>query len=229
MHKNLKVNFTEFIRCPCELHLIELIYVSIVDTWSTLDQVELDLAIASQPDVWLRTTQNNIVGTSIKLQHSYLGFYVINNRVYLERILIQRDKGKMRIKNYKGDYQKFRNLFWKFHNFWTSGAIRIKSDKKNRLIKCWDSIKNLSGCNLGIKTCLGANWGSQACTHRIREEREGATWQHLIGPPQHVSATLQHPIDPPHPCGSHTPDRWVPLVSRGSTSLGHVSRQLTDY
>jgi hypothetical protein len=32
MYKNLKVNFIEFIRCPCEQHLIELISDSIIDT-----------------------------------------------------------------------------------------------------------------------------------------------------------------------------------------------------
>jgi hypothetical protein len=49
----------------------------------------------------------------------------------------------------------------------------------------------LSGYNLGTEILLGANWGSQTYTYRIREEREreDTTWQHLIGPPQ--------------PCGSH--------------------------
>jgi hypothetical protein len=70
----------------------------------------LDLAIASKIDISLRTTQNNIISTNIKLQHSYLGFCVINNRVYLERILIQRDKGKIGIKNYRADYQEFRGF-----------------------------------------------------------------------------------------------------------------------
>jgi hypothetical protein len=127
----------------------------------------------------------------------------------LREFLIQRDKGKMRIKNYMGDYQEFRDFLWKFYNFWTSGVIRIKLDKKKRLIKGWDSIRDLSGCNLGTETLLGANRGSQACIYRIREEREGVTWKHLIGPPQHVSATWQHSIGPPHPYGS--------------TSLGHIS------
>jgi hypothetical protein len=35
---------------------------------------------------------------------------VINNRVYLDRILIQRDKDKMGIKNYRADYQEFRDF-----------------------------------------------------------------------------------------------------------------------
>jgi hypothetical protein len=75
------------------------------------------------------------------------------------------------------------------------------------------------------ETCLGATWGQKHCwvqtgdlktyTHKIREETEGATWQHLIGSS--------------HPCGSHIPDRWVPLMPHGSTTLGHVSKQLTDH
>jgi hypothetical protein len=56
---------------------------------------------------------------------------------------------------------------------------------------------------LGVDTLLGANWGSQTDTHRIREEREGATRQHLIGLLQHVSAMCQHLIGPPQPCGPH--------------------------
>jgi hypothetical protein len=66
----------------------------------------------------------------------------------------------MGIKNYIGDYQEFKDFLWNFYNFWTGGAIRIKSDKKNRLIKGWNSIRDLSGCNLGTETPLGANWGS---------------------------------------------------------------------
>jgi hypothetical protein len=81
-------------------------------------------------------------------------------------------------------------------------------------------------CNLGTETLLGANWGCQTCTHRIREEGESVTWQHLIGPPQHVSATWQHLIGSPHPCRPHIPDRWVPLMPHGSTTLSHISRQL---
>jgi hypothetical protein len=64
-------------------------------------------------------------------------------------------------------------------------------------------MKGSSGCNLGTETHLGANWGSQTYTHRIREERESATCQHLIGPPQRVSATCQHLIGPTQPGGSH--------------------------
>jgi hypothetical protein len=33
-------------------------------------------------------------------------------------------------------------------------------------------ITGFFGYNLGIKTLLGANWGSQTYTYRIREERE---------------------------------------------------------
>jgi hypothetical protein len=84
------------------------------------------------------------------------------------------------------------------------------------------------------QTCLGATWGykqvwvqtgdiKQIHVESEKREREGATWQHLMGPPQHDSATWQHPIGPPHPYGSHTPDGWVPLMPRGSISLGHVS------
>jgi hypothetical protein len=56
---------------------------------------------------------------------------------------------------------------------------------------------------LGTETHLGANWGSQTYTHRIREERECATCQHLFGPPRRVSATCQHLIGPPQLGGSH--------------------------
>jgi hypothetical protein len=79
---------------------------------------------------------------------------------------------------------------------------------------------------LGIDTLLGANWGSQTYTHRIREEREGATCQHLIGPPQHVNATCQRLIGPPHPCGSRISDKWIPLMPRGSTSLVHLTQPM---
>jgi hypothetical protein len=103
---------------------------------------------------------------------------------------------------------------------------------------------------LGIDTLLSANWGSQTYTYRIREEREGATCQHLIGllqhvsatcqhlieplqhisatcqhlikPPQHVSATCQHLIGPPYPCGSHISDKWVSLMPRGSQLVVHL-------
>jgi hypothetical protein len=47
----------------------------------------------------------------------------------------------------------------KIHIFWISGAIKIKSDKKNRLIKGCDSIRDLSRYNLGIEESKGANWG----------------------------------------------------------------------
>jgi hypothetical protein len=80
---------------------------------------------------------------------------------------------------------------------------------------------------LGTETHLGANWESQTCTHRIREEREGATCQYLTGPLQHDSATCQHLIGPPHPCGSHMSDKWVPLVPRVSTSLVHITSHIT--
>jgi hypothetical protein len=82
---------------------------------------------------------------------------------------------------------------------------------------------------LEIDTLLGANWGSQTYTYRIREEREGATCQHLIGPPQHVSAMCQHIIGPPHPCGSHISDKWVPLMSHGSQLVVHVSSRFTRH
>jgi hypothetical protein len=79
---------------------------------------------------------------------------------------------------------------------------------------------------LGTETHLGANWGSQTYTHRIREEREGATCQHLIGPPQHVSATCHNPIGPCQQVGPtlvQVTDRWAPpqchvAVSQWSTS-----------
>jgi hypothetical protein len=74
-----------------------------------------------------------------------------------------------------------------------------------------------TGCKLGI---------SNTHTENQRREREGATWQHLIGPPQHVSATCQHLIGPPHPCGSHMSDKWVLLVPRVSISLVHLTQPL---
>jgi hypothetical protein len=62
---------------------------------------------------------------------------------------MQWGRGKSGIKNYRGNHHEFSDFWWKFHDFWTSGAIRIKSDKKNRLIKGWYSIRDLSGYNLG--------------------------------------------------------------------------------
>jgi hypothetical protein len=69
-----------------------------------------------------------------------------------------------------------------------------------------------SGCKLGIPNIH----------NRIIEEREYATCQHLIGPPQHVSATCRHFIGSPHPCGSYMSDKWVPLMPRVSISLVHL-------
>jgi hypothetical protein len=58
------------------------------------------------------------------------GFYQKENRAFLtNKILMQRGRDKNRIKNYRGDDHEFRDLWWKFHDFWTSGAIRIKSEK----------------------------------------------------------------------------------------------------
>jgi hypothetical protein len=66
---------------------------------------------------------------------------------------------------------------------------------------------------LGTKTHLGANWGSQTYTHRIREEREYDTCQHLIGPLQcHVSA--------PH---WSTSARWAPPWYKSLTGGPHLS------
>jgi hypothetical protein len=43
--------------------------------------------------------------------------------------LIQRGRGKNGIKNYRDDHHEFRDFWWKFHNFWISGAIKINSGK----------------------------------------------------------------------------------------------------
>jgi hypothetical protein len=130
-----------------------------------------------------------------------------------KEFLIQRDRGKNGIKN-----------------FWISRAIKINSGKIKQIKWINQGLRfnqSNSGCNLGTETHLGANWGSQTYTHRIREERGYDTCQHLIGPPQHVSATCQHLIGPPHPCGSHMSDKWVPLMPRGSQPMVRISCHIT--
>jgi hypothetical protein len=50
-----------------------------------------------------------------------------------KEFLIQTDKRKTRIKNYKGDHHDFRDFWWKFHDFWTSRAIKINSEKRKQI------------------------------------------------------------------------------------------------
>jgi hypothetical protein len=57
-------------------------------------------------------------------------FYPKGNRVFLaNEFLMQGDRGKSGIKNYRGDHHEFRDFWWKFHDFWISGAIKINSEK----------------------------------------------------------------------------------------------------
>jgi hypothetical protein len=52
------------------------------------------------------------------------------NRVFLaNEFLMQRDKGKSGIKNYRSDHHEFRDFWWKFHDFLMSGAIKINLEK----------------------------------------------------------------------------------------------------
>jgi hypothetical protein len=43
--------------------------------------------------------------------------------------LIQGGRDKNGIKKYRRDHHEFRDFWWKFHDFWISGAIKINSEK----------------------------------------------------------------------------------------------------
>jgi hypothetical protein len=86
--------------------------------------------------------------------------------------LMQGGRGKVEFKIIGGDHHEFRDFWRKFHDFWTNGAIRIKSEEKNRLIKGRDLMTGLSGYNLGTETLLGALEISNMHTQNQRRGRE---------------------------------------------------------
>jgi hypothetical protein len=109
--------------------------------WSSLDLYQLltsnQLLIKSNPNEHQYKSNWCLIGEEF-LQEKFiwqrhwattkkLGFYQEGNRVFLtNKFLIQGGRGQNRIKNYRGDHHEFRDFWWKFHDFWTNGAIRKK-------------------------------------------------------------------------------------------------------
>jgi hypothetical protein len=78
-----------------------------------------------------------------------------------KEFLIQRGRSKNGIKNYKDDHHEFRDFWWKFHDFWISGAIKINSEKIKQIKWINQGLRfnqGNSGYNLGIIASLGTNW-----------------------------------------------------------------------
>jgi hypothetical protein len=150
---------------------------------------------------------------------------MIRKGFIMGEFLSQGDKSKMRIKNYRGDHHEFRDFSWNFYNFWTSEAIKIKSDKKNRLMKGWDSIRNLSGYNLETEILMGENWRPQTEIYKIRERerrpRNSTSLDHLNTVVPRSSTSLVHltHVSPTHlTSGSHLCHVAAPYWA---TSAGH--------
>jgi hypothetical protein len=97
----------------------------------------------------------------------------------------------MRIKNYRSDHHEFREFWWKFHNFWISGSIKINSEKKISAIKGWDWIRSFSRCKLRKKINYGISWGSK------RKNNSNLTQQtkcHMTAPDQAMSTLKWHVV-----------------------------------
>jgi hypothetical protein len=73
----------------------------------------------------------------------------------------------MRIRNYRSDYHEFREFWWKFHDLWMKGSIKINWRENIRSIQrlrfdqgaLWVQlgVENLAGCKLGMASTKGLN------------------------------------------------------------------------
>jgi hypothetical protein len=70
----------------------------------------------------------------------------------IKEFLIQRDRGKNGIKNYRDDHHEFRDFLVKFHDFWIKGAIKINSGKIKQIKK------KRSKAEIQSRVHLGTTW-----------------------------------------------------------------------
>jgi hypothetical protein len=143
-----------------------------------------------------------------------------------KKFLIQRDRGKNRIKNYRDDHHEFRDFWWKFHDFWISRAIKINSEKIKGINQGLRFNQGNSGCNLGTTVVLGTNWVWEAL--RIKNEwRERVC--HVAAPEWTRSASHCHVSQPYWSMSAQVgptlvwiSDKWAPHMPRGIHLQVHI-------
>jgi hypothetical protein len=116
-------------------------------------------------------------------------------------------RGRNGIKNYMSDHYEFIDFWWKFYNFWTSGAIKINSEKIKQIRwidqrlgfdhkPLWVQLgdRGTAGCDMGTKNRDSQNWRREDAWHVTACEQAKSAEECHVSPCHRSTSTQVGPI-----------------------------------
>jgi hypothetical protein len=115
------------------------------------------------------------------------------------KILVHGFRGKIGIKNIHNIKHEFWDFWWKFHDFWTTGAIKTKLKKRGKYRR-----RNFL---IGPETLMGTTWRERYIWVQTGE----SMWQKLVDLCHRLPSTRWSPPHQDATCGNN---RWH-VANRG--------------